>query len=225
MVEQLSFLKSKKFTLLLAILFVSLSLALFNSFKVHAQTASPDPSPVDQILNNFDTSSQAVIPSPSSSPSAHLNDIFLKIDGIAGESTDKTHINEIVIDSFSFGVSQTGASTGLGAGKAKINEFHITKAFDKSSPELFLASASGKHIKDMTLAMRKAGGDPQSFLTIKLTDVLVSSYNTFGSGDGVHDSISFVFSKIEIEYRPQKSDGSLGEPVKAGWDVKANKKI
>ena len=39
------------------------------------------------------------------------------------------------------------------------------------------------------------------------------------------DHLSFNFSRIEVEYRSQKPDGSLDTPVKAGWDVQANKKI
>jgi type VI secretion system secreted protein Hcp len=39
------------------------------------------------------------------------------------------------------------------------------------------------------------------------------------------DHISLNFAKIEFEYKEQKPDGSLGGTVKAGWDVKANKKV
>jgi type VI secretion system secreted protein Hcp len=39
------------------------------------------------------------------------------------------------------------------------------------------------------------------------------------------DHISLNFSKVEFEYKEQKPDGSLGGTVKAGWDVKANKKV
>jgi len=54
----------------------------------------------------------------------------------------------------------------------------------------------------------------------------VSSYQTSGSTDLVPtDHVSFNFAKIELEYRPQKPDGSLDAAVTAGWDVKQNKKI
>ncbi len=35
-------------------------------------------------------------------------DYFLKIDGIQGESQDKTHKNEIQLDSFSWGATNAG---------------------------------------------------------------------------------------------------------------------
>ena len=37
------------------------------------------------------------------------------------------------------------------------------------------------------------------------------------------DSVSFNFAKIEVEYKPQKADGSLGSPVDFRYDLKTNK--
>ena len=39
------------------------------------------------------------------------------------------------------------------------------------------------------------------------------------------DSITLNFSKIDAEYKEQKSDGTLGGSTKAGYDFKANKKL
>jgi type VI protein secretion system component Hcp len=39
------------------------------------------------------------------------------------------------------------------------------------------------------------------------------------------DAISFNFGKIQFEYKPQKSDGTLDSPVKTGYDLKLNKKV
>jgi type VI secretion system secreted protein Hcp len=57
---------------------------------------------------------------------------------------------------------------------------------------------------------------------------LVSSYQTGGSGHSdivPTDQVSINYSKIEFEYKEQKPDGSLGGAVKAGYDLKANKKV
>ncbi len=103
---------------------------------------------------------------------------FLKLDGIKGESTDKHHPGEIEIDSFSFGAHNTGAQAsggGGGAGKT-IESFTITKTLDKSSPLLFQAAATGKHIAKAELSfVRKAGKGQQDYLKIDLTNVLISS--------------------------------------------------
>jgi type VI secretion system secreted protein Hcp len=156
-------------------------------------------------------------------------DYFLKIDGIAGESVDSKHKGEIELESFSWGETNSGAGAGGGgggAGKAHIQDLHLVSRVNKASPKLMLACATGKHIKQAILTVRRAGKAAQEFLVFKFTDLLVSSYQINGSHESdvlPMDQISFNFAKIEFEYRPQKQDGSLDAPVKAGWDVKQNK--
>lgn len=82
-----------------------------------------------------------------------------------------------------------------------------------------------EHIKEAILTARKSGETQQEYLKIKFTDIIVTSYQTGGSGDVPMESISFNFAKIEIEYKPQNPDGSLGAPVRAGWDLKTNKNV
>src|SRR4051812_21918424 len=160
-----------------------------------------------------------------------LFDAFLKIEGIEGESADAKHKGEIQLESFSWSENQTGTASsggGMGAGKVSMQDIHFTKKVDKASPKLMLACADGEHIKKATLTCRKAGKDQQEFLKYILSDVLVSSYSIGASSSGDHmpmEQISMNYAKIEIEYKEQKSDGTLGGTVKAGWDVKANKKV
>ena len=157
-------------------------------------------------------------------------DYFLKIDGIEGESQDSKHKNEIQLESFSWGASQTGSfahSGGGGAGKVAMQDFHFTMKTSKASPKLFLSCCNGAHIKMATLVARKAGKDQQEYLKILLSDVLVSSFTASGSpGDVIPaESISLNFAKIEIEYKDQKADGSLGGATKAGYDLKQQKGV
>ena len=157
-------------------------------------------------------------------------DFYLKIDEIEGESKDDKHKNWIDVLSWSWGESNAGAHAmggGGGAGKVSMQDFNFVMTVNKATPKLMLACATGKHIKDATLVARKAGGKQEMYLTIKMSDVLVSSYQTGGStGAGLpNESVSLNFSKIEYEYRPQKPDGSMDSPVKVGYDIKANKKV
>jgi len=157
-------------------------------------------------------------------------DMFLKIDGIEGESLDHKHKNEIQLLSFSFGATQAGTAGiggGSGSGKVQLHDFQITKHFDKSSVKLFEACATGKHTAKAVLVCRKAGGDQQEYLKYTFSEVLVSSISQSGSGSDVlpTESVSLNFSKIEIEYKPQDEKGGLGGVIKAGWDASANKKV
>jgi type VI secretion system secreted protein Hcp len=154
-------------------------------------------------------------------------DAFLKLDGIKGESTDDKHKDEIDVLSFSWGVSQSGgiASGGGGAGKATFQDLHFTSVAHKGSPNLFLSCATGEHLKEATLTLRKAGRSGVEFLKIKLSDILISSYLPSGAADGdtPAEEVSLNFAKIEFEYTPQNADGSAAASVKTGYDVKANK--
>jgi len=158
-------------------------------------------------------------------------DYFLKIDGIDGESADHKHKGEIDIDSWSWGEHQSGthgAGGGGGAGKVSMGDFHFVMRVNKASPKLMLACADGEHIKKAVLTCRKAGKEQQEFLKITMSDLLVSSFQTGGSGHSdvvPQEQISLNYSKIEFEYKEQKADGTLGGAVKAGWDVKANKAV
>jgi len=157
-------------------------------------------------------------------------DYFLKIDGIEGESTDKAHGKEIDVLSFSWGETNSGTHAGGGgggAGKVSMQDFHFVMKVNKASPKLFFACASGQHIKEATLTSRKAGGKQEEYLIIKFSDLLISSYQTGGnSGDIVPtDQISFNFSKMQYDYRPQKADGTLDAKISGGWDLKQNVKL
>lgn len=155
-------------------------------------------------------------------------DIFVKIDGIKGESNDAQHREEIEAASFSWGTSQHGTTStggGGGAGKTTFEDLHVVMNVSRASPQLFLACAQGRHIKTAVLTCRKAGGKEQhDFLRYTLSDVLVASYHTEGRAeDSVPvDQVSFKYAQFKVEYRPQKADGSLGAQITAGWDLKTN---
>jgi type VI secretion system secreted protein Hcp len=158
-------------------------------------------------------------------------DIFLKVAGIKGESSDDQHREEIDVASFSWGLSrQRATSTGGGAGasKADFQDLHVVTNVSQASPQLFLASAAGRHIETAILTCRKvSSGTQQDFLKYTLTDVLVASYHTDGHAEDSApvDEVSFTYAQIKVEYRPQRADGSLGAPITAGWNVKTNEPI
>jgi type VI secretion system secreted protein Hcp len=158
-------------------------------------------------------------------------DIFLKVAGIKGESSDDQHREEIDVASFSWGLSRRRATStggGAGASKADFQDLHVVTNVSQASPQLFLASAAGRHIETAILTCRKvSGGTQQDFLKYTLTDVLVASYHTDGQAEDSApvDEVSFTYAQIKVEYRPQRPDGSLGAPITAGWNVKTNEPI
>ena len=157
-------------------------------------------------------------------------DYFLKIDGIEGESTDSKHAKEIDVDAWSWGESQTGSVApgggGGGAGKVSMQDFSFVMRFNKASPKLMLACATGKHIKSARLVVRRAGQAQHDYLTFTFLEVLVSSYQAGGtesSGLSPLDQVSLSYAKIEVEYKTQKLDGSLVVAAQFRYDLKQNK--
>src|SRR5260370_38577759 len=105
-------------------------------------------------------------------------DYFLKLDGIPGESTDSKHKNEIDIESWSWGQANSGSHAyggGGGAGKVSMHDFSFTMRINKASPKLFLACATGQHIKGAILTCRKAAKEQQETLKINFRYPLVRS--------------------------------------------------
>jgi type VI secretion system secreted protein Hcp len=155
------------------------------------------------------------------------SDIFAKIGDIKGETLDDKHKDEIEVLSWSWGVTNAGemrGGSGGGEGKANFHDFSFTHSIDRASPVLMQACATGVHIKEATITHRKAGKGQQEFLIFKMNDVIVTSVTQADSAEGVHaESVSLAFAKVDLQYKPQKADGSLGAAVHFKYDIKANK--
>jgi type VI secretion system secreted protein Hcp len=154
------------------------------------------------------------------------SDIFAKIGDIKGESLDDKHKDEIEVLSFSWGVSNTGSmasGSGGGEGKATFHDLSFVHNVDKASPVLMQACATGTHLKDATITHRKAGQGQQEFMIVKMNDVIITSVTHGGSGDGHSENVSLAFAKVNVEYKPQKADGSLDAGIHFKYDLKAQK--
>jgi type VI secretion system secreted protein Hcp len=152
-------------------------------------------------------------------------DIFAKIGDIKGESLDDKHKGEIEVLSWSWGIANPSKLTGGGAGsKASFHDLSFTHKIDKASPVLMKGCATGVHLKEATITQRKAGKGQQEFLIIKMNDVLITAVTNAEENEGGSlETVGLAFAKVDLEYRPQKADGSLDAGVHFKYDIKANK--
>src|SRR5215471_3305489 len=101
--------------------------------------------------------------------------MHIQIDTIPGMSEVDGKENQIQVDSFSWGATQTTNfknATGGTAGVVDVHDLHFTHLYDKSSPKLMQACATGQHIDSAVFTCRKAGGNAAiDFLTITLSNV------------------------------------------------------
>jgi type VI secretion system secreted protein Hcp len=148
---------------------------------------------------------------------------FLKFDPeIQGESMQDDHTGEIEILSFSWGVTQSGGySYGSGGTSAKANVQDLSVSFRMcpASPKLMQYCATGKHLDSALLTCLEASETPQKYLEITLTDVVVSSYQTGGSGDDKPiESMTLNFAKVDQEYFKQDDKGVVTSAAKGSWN-------
>lgn len=158
------------------------------------------------------------------------SDIFLKILGVEGESTDAKHAGEIEILSYSWGIENDlsigSGGGGAGSGKATFQDFHFVSRLQKSSPKLFQACATGEHYKEAVISVRKAGGNQEDFYKISLNQVFVTSILQTASATSQEsvplEEINLKFGAAHIEYRQQNQKGALNPPVIFEWDTTTN---
>ena len=154
-------------------------------------------------------------------------DMFIKIDPVDGESRDKTHAKDIDVLAWSWGISNSGSAHvggGAGAGKCNIQDISFTKWVDSATPKLALACCDGKHFKDATLVVRKAGEKPVEYLKIKVEEVLITSISTGGSGgeDRLTENVTLNFAKVSLDYVPQDAKGAAGTAIPMTWSIAEN---
>ena len=173
-------------------------------------------------------------------------DIFLKLDGIDGESTVTGHQNETVVLSYEQAIDHPapplgGASSGAAAGRSTFSGVRFRKPLDKGSIPILLACAGGTRIQTARFAFRRTGTN-LDFYKVSLDDVLVThiaqragdgaqyplSFDTLTAGvdtTGFLDEVTLSCAKIQWEYQPVSASGAPGALVKGGWDLAANRKI
>src|SRR5271169_1180358 len=152
-------------------------------------------------------------------------DMFLKLNGVDGESKDKAHTKEIDVLSWSWGMSNSGSAHvggGAGSGKVSVQDLSLTKHLDSSSAKIMLSCCDGTHFDTALLTVRKAGGEkPVEYVTIKLQEVLITSVATGGCGgdDRLTENVSLNFAKVKVEYLPEEAKGGKGNMIPFGWDI------
>ena len=154
-------------------------------------------------------------------------DMFIKLDGIKGESRDAKHKGEIDVLAWSWGLSNSGTmhmGGGGGAGKANMQDISFTKYVDAGSADLQLSCANGKHLKSAKMVVRKAGETPLEDIIIELGECLVTSVSTGGSGgeDRLTENVTLNFEEIHFTYWTQDDKGAKGESSEYKYNIAEN---
>ena len=149
---------------------------------------------------------------PAAGADAYLTVRTKRAGELKGEASAKGFENAIEVHGFQFGVAASSAiGSGQATGRRQYKHLVVVKRLDSSSTSLLSALCTNDEIKELRLALRKHGGGSVDFFTITLAGARVVGVDLdFDAGGETVEHASFAFTQIDVEYRVQGVDGSLG---------------
>lgn len=144
-------------------------------------------------------------------------DIFLHVQTkragkVKGEAVSPGHEDDIIVTGWQWGLS---ASSAIGSTQATARRSYtaltIHKRIDLATTGLMAALATNDEVKQAKLAMRRAGGAQEEFfvITLEAARVVGLQHATGPTGDA-QETLMLAFTKVEVEYRAQRSSGLRG---------------
>ena len=137
---------------------------------------------------------------------------FMWVEGetqgqIEGSSDLQGREGAIIVYAFGHSLKvPTDAQSGQSTGARQYSPFKILKTFDKASPKLYRACATGEHLKKVTLKFYQisAQGVEEHYFTIELEDAIIvnispSMPTTFLEQNAEYrhmETVSFTFRRI-----------------------------
>lgn len=147
-----------------------------------------------------------------------MNNIFIKVDGIAGESKDSAHQGWMDVNAYSW-----GASRGVGPGDVAMVNYRnlvVHCSVDKGTPAMLLRASNGNKIKTVELSACKAGGTQIEYYRVTLENVLIIEVLLRDNGATTDVEYEFQADKVKFQYWEQSGLGGKSAESRMGWDIK-----
>ncbi|QHM70638.1 Hcp family type VI secretion system effector [Mixta intestinalis] len=141
-----------------------------------------------------------------------MKSMFLKIDGVTGESEDSAHQGWSDIQNYTWGVNRNGP----GPGNSRYRNLTVYSQLDQATSATLLLATNGNYIKSITISLCKAGNGMLEFCRITLEHVLILGVNINGS-DVTYD---FEGDRVKFQYWKQTVAGIKGPESRMGWDIR-----
>lgn len=157
---------------------------------------------------------------PSASSNSVANsavDAFLHVQTkragkIKGEAANTGHVDDIVVSGWRWGLRAHSALGASGANERRsYTALTIFKQIDRATTGLMSALATNDEVKEAKLSLRRAGGSQEEFFIVTIKGARVESLEHGTDDSGLpQETLSLVFTKVEVEYRPQLATGLRG---------------
>jgi type VI secretion system secreted protein Hcp len=127
------------------------------------------------------------------------------------------------VDSVDLGFSKTDSTSQGGSQNKAIDgePVRVSRQIDAASPTLMQYCFNSSTLDSATIVKRRAGGGGVSglaYLRLDFTGVLITGVS-WSDAHVVKETITFIYRKVEIQYRPQSASGTLGTPIPASWEL------
>ena len=156
-----------------------------------------------------------------------VSTLFVKINDIKGDATEKSHVDWIVVESISWSVERVseeeGGSAQRGFGKSVFKMVELESELGKASMQLMLSVANGTIRSEIEIHQCRAGDGAsralEPYLIWKIKDCYIQSYAVDGSSESVpKEKWALKYNAIEVEYKT--TDLKTGKLTKHTHDFK-----
>jgi len=150
--------------------------------------------------------------------------IYMNYNDIPGDVTAEGHEKWIELNSCQWGVgrgisSPTGASADRESSAPSVSEITVTKATDVSSTKVLNEAYQGEGQKVQIDFCKTDKGKLEVFLTLTLTNCMISGYSVSSGGDRPSESLSLNFTKVEFKNVNMGAAADTGSPDSVTYDL------
>lgn len=155
------------------------------------------------------------------------SDVMLQLEGVDGDSKRQGFEKQIEVSSWSWGMSQSSSvhtAAGGGQGKVSVQDLSFTASMSKAGATLAQFCTIGKHIAKGKLTCLKADNEKGlAYFTAELTDIIITSYSTGGSGEFPTEHFTIQFAQFKNKFTEQTEKGGTGGNKEYGYNMPENK--
>lgn len=149
--------------------------------------------------------------------------MYLRIQGIKGESATTGYEGDIELESLDWGMHAGTFGDGSPQGAASMRTVNVLKKVDSATAALFQYLDQHKVVSKAKLTVLKAGGNPLPFVVIDMTQVRIITVDVSSAGPDLHERVSLSCETLTINYTPQASTGDLASAAMSYTTVKSPK--
>ncbi|AEX54582.1 Hcp family type VI secretion system effector [Rahnella aquatilis] len=160
------------------------------------------------------------------------DNLFMQIEGITGCVSDKKYNGWIAVDYTSNSVFSSAAinnGTGqMNSDGVRFEQVSFSKEMDATSTDLMNMVAEGTNIKKIIVAMNvKTDNKDNEMVRWTYQNCILTSHQIGASKAGgiPHETLSFVFGRIEFETQMVEPGGTTKKYGPVGWNIIENTKL